>query len=182
MLKAVKKEHRFVKAYRLSDRGDMIETLIREGRIKERDDGNFEVFSREAVHGIGEVAAPDDFIKLDSEGYPYPNSAEFFLSNHIKVDGTTYEQIPRPIDIWTAQEPVCEEILFLIKEKGLVINESDPDRYFNAHLWGSDLSAGKDAIIAFYSLERNEQGDILDVDYNFIDRNEFDRIYRLIPT
>ena len=75
------KRKRKPQSYRHTDseeENDMVEELTAEGEIKVKGDGSFEVFSREAKDGTGEIAHAGDYIKLDSSGKPYPNSAEFF--------------------------------------------------------------------------------------------------------
>ena len=57
------------------------------------------------------------------------------------------------------------------------IREDDPERYFNAFLWGAPLSAGKDAVLIFYSIKRDIDGNIYDADFNFITREEFEKTY-----
>lgn len=59
------------------------------------------------------------------------------------------------------------------------IRENDPERYFNAHLWGADLSAAEDAVVVFYGVERNEAGEIADISFNFVAWEEFRRTYAL---
>lgn len=63
----------------------------------------------------------------------------------------------------------------------LLINEEDPDRYFSAQLWGTTLSAAKDAVIVFYSVTRDPDGKILEISFNFVARSEFDKTYDIIP-
>ena len=73
MIKVIKKKGEIIKAYRLSDKGPVIEKLIAEKRIVPLSDSRYEIFSQEAVKGgsgHGQVAAADDYIKIDSEGFP----------------------------------------------------------------------------------------------------------------
>ena len=77
-------------------------------------------------------------------------------------------------------EPMCEEILFLMKEKGLVIKPDDYDHYFTAPLFGTVESAARNAVIVFYSISRNDSGCISDIDFNFVARDEFGRTYSII--
>lgn len=114
------------------------------------------MFSREAVNGKGEIAWDGDYVKIDSQGFPYPNSRKFFKENHRKIGVDRYEQIPFPVDVWTVQEPVCDEIEYLQKEKGLVLNETDINAYFHAPLWGSMLSAPRDTMLVFYRIDRKK--------------------------
>lgn len=145
-----------IRAYQLGIDNDKITELLAEGKIKKHDDGRYEVFSREAVNGKGEIAWDGDYVKIDSQGFPYPNSRKFFKENHRKIGVDRYEQIPFPVDVWTVQEPVCDEIEYLQKEKGLVLNETDINAYFHAPLWGSMLSAPRDTMLVFYRIDRKK--------------------------
>lgn len=176
----IKNSGKVVQAYRLGESHAVLSRLIEEGKIREIDGGCYEIFSQEAVNGTGETARRGDYIKIDSAGFPYPNDAEFFLKNHLYLSGDDYEQIPKPLLAWTVDDNMCEEIEFLQKEKGLVINEESIEKYFSAPLWGSVLSAGKDAVIVFYRINRDENGLITDVDFNFVKREEFEKTYRIL--
>ena len=44
------------------------------------------------------------------------------------------------------------------------------------------MSAARDAVLIFYSITRDEQGDIVDADFNFVAREEFNQTYRFIET
>lgn len=158
----------------------VLERLVKEGRIRQYRDGRWEIFSREAVNGKGEIANPGDYIKVDSDGYPYPNSVEYFEKHHRHLGGNEYEQIPDAVDAWDVQEDMCPEIKFLMEQKGLVIHEDSEDKYFEAPLWGSTLSAARDAVIIFYSIQRDKDGKITDVDFNFIARTEFNETYEAL--
>jgi len=131
--------------------------------------------------GKGQLAHSGDYIKLSADGFPYPNAAEFFHANHRRIAGDEYEQIPKPLKAWTAQEPMCEEIRFLIEQKGLVIADSDEGRYYTAPLWGTMESAAKSDVIVFYRIERDACGRIIDAEFNFVVRDEFDRTYDIVP-
>lgn len=180
MKKVVKKTEKEVLVYKLNSECDVLDRLMQEGKLKRKEDGTFEVFSREAMNGTGELAYAEDYIKIDNGGFPYPNSAKFFEENHRHIEGNRYVQIPKLLDAWFASEGMCPEIQFLIEHKGLVIRESLPEKYFEAPLWGTILSAAKDAVIVFYELKRDCDGTILDADFNFVAREEFDRTYDIV--
>lgn len=180
MIKVIKKKGNIIKAYCLSDTSPIIEKLIAEKRIVPLSDGKYEIFSQEAVNGgsgHGQVAAADDYIKIDSEGFPYPNKASYFIENHKHISGDEYEQIPKPLNAWTVQEPMCKEVSFLIREKGLVLDEANPDRYYSAVLWGTKEAAAKDAVLVFYNISYNDDGSVRDAEFNFVKREEFDKTY-----
>ncbi len=180
MKTAKKNNGKKVFAYRLGDNTEIEKKLLGENKIRLNDDGSYEVFSREATTGTGEKAYAGDYIKLDSGGYPYPNEKNFFESHHRKLADGTYEQIPIEVSVWTADDGMCDEVRFLIREKSLKINEADPDRYFAAPLWGTTLTAARDAVIVFYEIKRDEDGKISDADFNFVERNEFNKTYTVI--
>ncbi len=179
MFQIKKTTGKMVTAYRLGDDNSAVAALIAAGKIKQTGDDTYEIFSQEAVNGKGEVAHKGDYVKVDSTGAPYPNAAAFFERNHRHIVGDQYEQIPQPLAAWDVNEPMSEEVQFLIAHKGLVINEDDESRYFNAELWGTMLSAAKDAVICFYSVTRDDNGVITDADFNFIAREEFGKTYEV---
>ena len=179
-MRVTKKHGKTVRAYRLGDRSGVIEKLICEGKIIPHADGTYEVFSQESVNGSGQIAKIGDYIKLDSAGCPYPNDEAFFNANHRHIEGDSYEQIPKPLLAWTVDEPITEEISFLIAHKGLILNDKSQDKYFNAPLWGTVESSPRDSALIFYSVSRNEAGEITDADFNFVAKDEFEKTYRII--
>lgn len=182
MIRIIKKSGKRVNAYRLGDANPILERLIREGKIIRRNDGSYRVMSQETVKGetgSGEKALAGDFIKIDGSGFPYPNAADFFQANHKWISGDEYEQIPKPLAAWTASEPVGEEIEFLIKNRGLVIDKNNEEKYFTAPLWGTIESASKDAVVVFYQIIRDAEGHVKDADFNFVCRSEFEKNYIL---
>ena len=181
MFRIIKKQGNRIIAYRAGSGCRELEELIRQGRILRIDEDTYEVLTKEAVHGKGEVFHTGDYVKLDSDGWPYPNKKEFFERNHIRIGEHVYEQIQNELWAWDAEEEMCPEIEFLIREKGLEIREEDPERYFTAQLWGTRLSAAKDAVIVFYRIDRDEHGAMLDCDFNFIARRDFEAAYNILP-
>lgn len=181
MRRAIKKTGK-VQAYQLGQDDNVILCrLIKEGKVNKVSDAEYEIFSQEAVAGYGQFANRGDFIKVDSAGFPYPISKEIFLKNHIHVAGDNYEQKLFPVYVWRYDDGMCPAVQFLIDKKGLVINEEDEKKYFNARLWGTDLSAEKNAYLIFYSIDYDERGEkILDADFNFIEKNEFQLTYDFI--
>ena len=180
---AIKAKKKVVKAYCLGAGSDMEELLIREGAIKKRDDGTYELFSQEAVFAggkTGEIAAAGDYFKVDTVGgryYPYPNSKAFFEENHTHLEGDEYEQKVKPLAFWQASDPMCEEIQYLLRNQKLTLKPEDPDHYFNAFLWGTDLSAARDASVVFYSVDRDEAGEITEISFKFVAGKEFEAGY-----
>lgn len=172
MKKVCKKEGTITRAYRLGDDHDVLKTLMEEGKIIDHENGRYEIFSQEAVNGKGQMAFRGDYVKVDSSGSPYPNSAEVFHKSHRYVEGDLYEQIPEIRYAWKMEDGMCEEIEYLKKEKDLVIDETNPEKYFNAPLWGCQESAPSDAWVLFYKIERDTDGGIKDIEFNFVAREE----------
>lgn len=176
-----KKTGKTVKAYCLGAGSAMEQQMIAEEKMKKCADGSYELFSQEAVNETGEKAQAGDYFKVDSSGFPYPNAKEFFEKNHIKQEeADTYIQIPAPLQAWTVDELECEEIAWLKQKGKLTINEADTDKYFSAFLWGTLLSTPKDSVVVFYGVTRDGAGQIVDVDFNFVARDEFERTYDII--
>lgn len=183
MFRVIKNKGKYVKAYRLGDKNPVVDQLIAEGKIKVLPNGEYEVFSQEVIRAQaehGEAASAGDYVKVDGTGSPYPNDASFFAANHRHIAGDDYEQIPKPMSAWSAEEPMCEEIRFLIREKGLVLNPEDPERYYTAPLWGTVEAGRKDAVLIMYSVSRGNDGDIKDISYNLITREQFEKDYSVI--
>lgn len=179
---AVKSKKKIVKAYCLGAGSTMEEMLIAEGAIKKREDGTYELFSQEAVNGSGEIADIGDYFKVDTVNgrhFPYPNSREFFEENHTFIAEDEYEQKNKPLAFWQASDPMCDEIRYLIQNGKLTLKPEDPAHYFNAFLWGANLSAAKDAAVVFYKIDKNESGEITDISFNFVAAEEFDASYEI---
>lgn len=177
---AIKKQGKVVKAYQLGVGNPMETQLIQEGAIKVIGNGQYELFSQEAVNGHGEVAVAGDYFKVDDKNgrhYPYPNKKDWFESNHIHVSGDEYQQKPKPNMIWESTDKINKAVKWLLDNKKLVINKGDEQHFFNAVLWGSLLSAAKDAVLVFYGIIKTPNGDIDDVDFNFVARDIFTRDY-----
>lgn len=181
-MRKAKKRTAVVRAFRLGDESKIAAELMAEGKIKALGGGSFEVFSQEARDGAGETAHAGDYIMVDSSGNPYPNSAEYFEENHRHLAAEYYEQRPYVADIWTYGEPVCAEIRYLLDHKQLTFHEEEPERYFQAPLWGTKLSAARDAVIVFYRIVRDGAGRITDADFNFVAGDEFKKTYDILET
>lgn len=181
---AVKNKRKVVQAYCLGNGTEMEQRLIRLDRIRQLPDGGYELMSQEAKNGAGQRAEAGDYFKVDVVGgeyYPYPNGREYFLKNHIHLEGDTYEQKARPLAIWQWGDGPCDAIGYLLEQGKLTLNHEDPERFFNAFLWGADLSAGQDATVVFYDIFRDAAGMITDVSFNFVVKEEFERSYTLCP-
>lgn len=181
-MKKAKKKPAVVQAYRLGEDHEVLESLAEQGKIKIREDGKFEVFSQEAKDDIGEIAHEGDYIKFDSSGAPYPNNAQYFEKNHRHLTGEYYEQRSDAVYIWTYKDPMCPEVQYLIDHKQLTLHEDDPKKYFQAPLWGTRLSAAKEAVLVFYRIEKDAQGNITDVQFNFVAGDEFRKTYEISET
>lgn len=166
-------------AYRLGDGTPMERDLTAAGKLLRQADGTFLVFSRE-TDTQGQVAQAGDYIKIDSAGFPYPNSRAYFEARHIHLGGTRYRQIVTPLEAWTIREPVSEEIAFLTAQGLLRMDPTDDTHYFRAHLWGAELFAAKDAVIVFDHVARDMTGRITRVDFHFLAWAEFLVTHRVV--
>lgn len=162
------------KAYCLGTGSRMEELLIKEGKIRKTGEETYEVFSQEARSGEGEQARAGDYVKVDGSGFPYPISAKHFCRNHEPVEGDTYVEIPRPRAIWEYGDEMFFQVKELLDSGRLVLKEEEEEAYFQARLKGAWLTASKDAVLVFYSLEKDEEGNY---HFNFVARKEFDASY-----
>ena len=178
MRTAIKKNGKPISAWKLGENSEKERELVMEKKIVVCPDGSYELFSQEALSGHGEKAYVGDWFKVDSTGSPYPNAADFFEQNHRHIEGDTYEQLPLPVGVWFYEDGICEEIQFLIEQKSLKLDEEHFDAYFSAPLWGTIETAKRDAAIVFYSVTR-EGNTIIDADFNFVERGEFERSYTI---
>lgn len=164
-------------AFRLGEYHPLEKELIRAGKIRQTGEGCYEVFSQEARDGEGEQARAGDYIRIDSQGFPYPNAPEYFENNCEKIGENLYQPLGRPVQVWFSHEPICDFVDFLIREKRLFLDFANESQYFRAVLWGAPLSAPKDAALVAYAVHRNPDGRIIDVEFNFVARDELDRTY-----
>ena len=81
---------------------------------------------------------------------------------------------------WTAELPPSEELRWALEQGRLTLDEKDPAHYFRAELWGTVLTAPRDAVLLFYRIERDEKGRITDMDFNFVVWEEFTHSYRVL--
>lgn len=182
MYNVIKNKGKIVHAYQLGGDSSFIKELIDAGKIEDLGDGKYAVHSQEAINGKagGEKAKDGDWIKIDSKGFPYPNDRSYFEINHRHVKEDIYEQIPKPLKAWDAGCEMCSEIEFLIKEKGLIIDQESEGQRYSAELWGTKEVAAADAVIVFYSIVYDEGGIVKEADFNFVARDEFERTYSVV--
>lgn len=169
-----KKVGKMVKAYELGAGSEMEKKMLDEGKIVIREDGKYELFSQEAKSGSGEIAEAGFMFKIDGKGFPYPNDPEWFHANHRHVAGDEYEQLPKPLEAWEKDDEMSDAVKFLIDTGKLTLDWASVDAFMGAMLWGSWLTAGEDAVLIFYSVDRDEEGTVIGADFNFVARAEFD--------
>lgn len=169
-----------LKAWQLGKDTPMEKKLIEGGRIVRLSADKYEVFSREAIGEHGELASAGDYFKLDVSGVPYPNSKEYFEANHKWIAGDEYLKISKQLQAWFIGDPENEIITFLRQNKGLQISPETPETCFSAPLWDTTLTAGHDAALVIFRIDREKSGRIIDVDFNFVARDEFENNYQML--
>ena len=173
-MKKVKKFNVCVKAFELGRENPLEDELIASGKLIKHDD-YYEVFSIEAAR-VGELAYAGDYVKIDSSNMPYPNTRDRFLSNHIHIGGDDFIQYPQEVLSWTYGDVEDENIKYLLKTKKLMINPDLADSFYKANLRGTFLTAKKDDLILIYGVKK-VGNKIISVDFNLIDKDEFDKTY-----
>ena len=179
---AIKSKRKTVAAYCLGAGSAMETALIQLGRIVELGNGQYELFSQEATNGKGQIASSGDYFKVDlvdGQYYPYPNKRTYFLANHDHLEGDTYIQRIFPLAIWQVGDEITDAVQFLLDSGQLRLDPEHPQRYFNAFLWGADLSAAENATLVFYDITRTADGTVTGATFNFVACEEFRSSYVL---
>ena len=174
-----KKEAPPVTVFRLGEGSALERELAEKGMLIARPDSSFEVRTRESGEGLGETARAGDFVKLDVGGFPYPVSEEAFLREH-RLTEAGYLQIPRDLQAWTPEEARPAVLDWLLERGRLSLHPEDPAHYYEAERWGTRLTAPEDAVLVFHRILAGPDGEILDVDFNFVVREIFDRSYEIL--
>ena len=130
-----------VQAWTLGENSSMETEMIARGLIRKTGEGQYALYSQEAVNGQGQQAFAGDYFKVDGAGYPYPNSREWFRANHRHISGDTWEQIPKALEIWEAGDGENEALCWLLETGKLTLREEEPERYFNAGILLMNLKA-----------------------------------------
>ena len=164
----------------LGEGSAMEQALLDGGRLRRLHDGGWEVFTQESGGRNGQLAQSGDYVKLDSQGFPYPNRRAFFLAKHTRLPDGRYLQKREPLTAWQAGEPLNEPMRFLLERDLLRIDTADPARYFACEQWGAELTAASDAVVLFYKVERDAGGAVADVSFNFVTREVFDATYEIL--
>lgn len=182
MLRVIKNKGKIVQAYQLGSDHEVIKKLMEQGKICDLGEGRFAVYSQEAINGKagGEIGVAGDWIKVDGSGCPYPNDKEFFEANHRRIEGDTFEQIPKVLYAWNRKCEMCPEIRFLMETKGLKMNATSFEQYYSAKLWGTTEAAAADALIVFYDIQYKEDGSVKDAIFNFVARDAFEKTYSFV--
>ena len=154
--------------------------MIKQGRIHPNSDDTYEIFTKEATKGKGEIAKKGDFFKVDKEGFPCPSERKWFLQNHSPLGGDWYKQDSKPLKIWKKDDPECEELRFLLDKGRLFIHPDNPQHYFSASMWDTEETAAMDAVIVFYVVEKDQEGKITEITFNFVDSEYFKRNYKIV--
>ena len=183
MKMAQKKSGRF-QAFELGANTPMERELVREGKIQILSEGEYRLFSLESTGSKGQRARKGDFFKVDetsSGKFVYPLARKFFFANHKPVDGNNmYIQITKPLKIWMFGDAISAEIFFLLKTGKLILDEKDPDHYYNAFVWDTHLTGSTADVLVVYSEKRNSDGDLFSVDFGIVKREIFDKTYVLL--
>ena len=175
-----KKKEVLLRAWQLGADSPMERELIGMGRIVPRDDGTYELFSLEATGRVGQIARRGDYFKVDPPGCPYPNERAFFERSHVHVEGDLYRQISSPVPVWMDGDAPCVEVDWLLSRGILRRHPEDAEHFYSATLWGTRETAARDAVLVFYAIERDADGAIRHIEFNFVDRKTFERTYELL--
>lgn len=175
----IRKKEVKLQAYRLGTGHSMEKALQTRGLIRREPDGTYRLFSQE-TRDQGQPARPGDYFKVDGTGSPYPNDQEFFLANHIHLEGDWYLQQAKPLKAWWDREGMGEELRFILGKDILHVDEAETDKYYSAQLWGTTLYAPRSTVIVFERVDRDKAGRVIHVDFYFLDRAVFLKTYDIL--
>ena len=163
-------------AFQLGTDCPLSKKLIDAGLLSPEQGMLWRIKTREATKE-GELMQTGDYIKLDSIGMPYPVKRDWFEAHHTPVAPGLYLQNLEPKHAWCQDEPMCDEIQFLLR-KGLL--QWDAATGFGAELWDTWQTADSDAIIIFDQVQTDSTGKILQVDFHFVAADEFSVTYDIL--
>lgn len=175
----VRKKSFPVQAFRLGEQTEQEQQLRLRNQLLQDADGLWRLRNLEAPEE-GELVSMGDYIKLDTEGRPYPNKKDWFEANHTHIEGNWYRQIPVTKTAWCTTEPLCPQMQFLLDRGLLTWRKDDVDQTFSALLWGTRQSAPEDAVILFDRIEYADHT-LQAVEFHFIAREEFLKTYDVLP-
>ena len=75
---------------------------------------------------------------------------------------------------------MCAEVVLKKKKKGLIINKDSYERFYTANLWSTIEVANRDAVIIFYNIVYDNNDKVVDAEFNFVEKREFERTYSII--
>lgn len=154
---------------------EMEQELICRGLLTEIGNGLWRLKTRETLDE-GELVKTGDYVKLDSAGMPYPVAKDYFEINHELLREGWYLQKATLRKAWSAAQPMCPEIRFLLDQELL----SWKNGTFSAFLWGTMQNAAEDAVIVFNSVTRAPDGTLTGVDFHFVAADEFGKTYDIL--
>lgn len=175
----IQKKTTKLQAWCLGENSPMERQLMAQGLLARQGD-TFLVYSRE-TRQEPQVAQKGDYFKLDGSGCPYPNDRAFFLRQHTRLEEDWYLQKNPPIAAWTVEESMPAEIRWLLDTGRLTIDPENPEGYFSAILWGARLYGARDALVVLRQVRRGGSGEILDIEFYFLAREEFLGTYTICP-
>lgn len=180
-MKEIKKRPIPTKVYELGKDDSRIQSLFEQGLIK-KIHSQYEVFTLESGKTEGQIACEGDFIKVDIKGNIYPTTKEKLYADYDQIEENLFVPKGKILSAWFAEENPCDEILYLIEKGILKLDPTHPEQYFQAVLWGTDVRAAKNAALIFYSIKKDTDGTILEIDFNFVERTIFEQTYIVIET
>lgn len=169
---AIQNQGPLIRAYKLGSASGMEELLTANGLITRTEE--------EYTFADGSTAVSGDYFTMEStdEGpQAIPVDGSWFEHFHKALGGDLYQRIVSPCRIFEFGDPEFEEITFLLDTDQIFLDEEDDARYFNSDLYGMCISAAKDAVIVIHDTWRDAQDRIVEVQFGFISREEFEQNY-----
>lgn len=124
------------------------------------------------------------------------NHRKYFMKTHQHIEGDEYDQLSKPVGVWFLGDTVSPELQYIAKHQilsatleGMIRRNNGRLTQYDLYVWGSPIEAigysscaGDKATIIFDNVKRDETGEIVDLDFMFIEREAFNRDYVFCDT
>lgn len=177
MFEARSKKLGYVIAYKLgiSEHTDIV---FLDDQVKQIDENTYIIIDRRG--GVTPLNK-GDYVILDKEMFtPIPMREEDFNERYVHLVDNIYDEIPHTVKVWSLSQAMCDEIKFIRDVKGV---------YFNGFTfaWQYTKNGRKiletvpgDAYIIIHKAYYDDAGNVIDVDFEFVDNRLFNELYSVV--
>lgn len=177
MFEARSKKLGYVIAYKLgiSEHTDIV---FLEDQVEKIDENTYVVTDR---RGSVTQLSKGDYVILDRDMFtPIPVKAEDFEQRYVHLIDNIYDEIPHTVKVWSMAQSMCDEIKFIRDAKGVYFNGFTFAWQYTRNGCKIIETAPGDAYVVIHKASYDEAGNVIDVDFEFIDTQTFHELYAVI--